>query len=67
MEENNQEKNDVKFRSVTTGDNTAFRAFNTTQNGRVRYSFGKTVAIPFLCGILGAGVVIWRKSICTKC
>lgn len=59
MEENNQEKNENEFKSVTTTSENAYKAFNTSKKEKSSgASFGKTVAIPFLCGILGAGIVV---------
>lgn len=59
MEENNQEKKNNEFKSVSNTTDTAYKAFNTTKTEKKSgASFGKTVAIPFLCGVLGAGIVV---------
>lgn len=59
MDENNQEKNGTIFKSVTVDNGTTYRSFNSTQKEPQRKSgFGKTVALPFLCGVLGAGIVV---------
>lgn len=56
--EENREKKDNEFKSVNIGTN-EFRTFDTTQKEKnTKTGFGKTVAIPFLCGILGAGIVV---------
>lgn len=58
MEENNQEKKDNEFKSVKTSEN-EYKAFNTSKKEKRSGSgFGKTVALPFLCGVLGAGLVV---------
>lgn len=59
MDENNQEKNGTVFKSVTVDNGTTYKSFNTTKKETQRKpGFGKTVALPFLCGVLGAGIVI---------
>lgn len=59
MEENNQEKKDNEFRSVVTSDTNTYNAFNTSKKEKSSGAgFGKTVVLPFLCGILGAGIVV---------
>lgn len=56
MEENNQGNNN-EFKSVKSTNDNTFRAFQS-QKEKSSSSFGKTVAVPFLCGILGAGIVV---------
>ena len=58
MEENNKEKKENEFKSVTVTSDSAYKAFNTKKEKNSGTGFGKTVAIPFLCGILGAGIVV---------
>lgn len=59
MDENNQEKNGTVFKSVTVDNGTTYRSFNTSKKESQRKTgFGKTVALPFLCGVLGAGIVV---------
>lgn len=59
MEENNQEKKDNEFKSVSTTSENEYKAFNTSKKEkRSGAGFGKTVALPFLCGVLGAGLVV---------
>lgn len=59
MEENNQEKKDTEFKSVSNTNDNTYRAFNTSQKSKGSGAgFGKTVALPFLCGVLGAGIVV---------
>jgi len=59
MEENNQEKKENEFKSVNNTDDNAYKAFNTSKKEKNSGTgFGRTVAIPFLCGILGAGIVV---------
>lgn len=59
MEENNQEKKDNEFKSVSTTSGNEYKAFNTSKKEkRSGAGFGKTVALPFLCGVLGAGLVV---------
>jgi len=54
MEENNNE-----FKSVNINNDATYRAFNTNPKYKKSNSgFGKTVILPFIFGILGAGVVI---------
>ena len=58
MEENNKEKNQGEFKSVNVSNN-AYKAFNADKKGsKSGIGFGKTVALPFLCGVLGAGIVV---------
>lgn len=59
MEENNQEKKDNEFKSVSTTSENEYKAFNTSKKEkRSGAGFGKTVALPFLCGVLGSGLVV---------
>ena len=59
MEENNQERKENEFKSVTTSTDNTYKAFNTSKKEKSSGSgFGRTVMVPFLCGILGAGVVV---------
>ena len=56
MEE--KEKNN-QFKNATTTDNTTYKSFNFNKKEKTNpSSFGKTVLLPFACGILGAGIVI---------
>lgn len=58
MEENNKDYN--KFENVKSNLSTTYSSFendNKKQN-KSRNGFGKTVLLPFTCGILGAGIVI---------
>ena len=50
MEENN---NDNSFKNVVFETDNKHRKTNSA-------GFGKTVILPFFCGILGAGIVIRR-------
>lgn len=57
MEEN---KNDNSFKSVAANDD-AYKAFNPTSSSKektAKVGFGKSVLLPFVCGVIGAGVVI---------
>lgn len=57
--EENQEKRDNEFKTVNHTNDTEYRAFNTVKKEKSSSTgFGKTVALPFLCGILGAGIVV---------
>ena len=59
MEENNQEKKDNEFKSVSNTSAQEYKAFNSTKKEKNSGTgFGKTVALPFLCGVLGAGLVV---------
>lgn len=56
MEEN---KNDNEFKSVVGNNNFSYSSFNPNQKEKNSSSgFGKTVVLPFVCGVLGAGIVI---------
>ena len=69
MEENNQENNEKNnqeqesnvFKSVPTVNENQYKAFSPSKpkkEKRQKSGFGRTVALPFLCGILGAGIVV---------
>ena len=62
MEENNQEKKETEFKSVKMDNtNQVYTSFDTNTNKKTKSSktgFGKTVVLPFFCGILGAGIVV---------
>lgn len=62
MEENNQEKRETEFKSVKMDNkNTTYSSFDVNPSKKeknYKAGFGKTVALPFFCGILGAGIVI---------
>ena len=59
MEENNNEKKENEFKSVKSNTDSTYKAFNTSAEKNAHHSgFGKTVVVPFICGILGAGIVI---------
>lgn len=57
MEENN--KRDTEFRAVDTNTYNNYTGFNSNNNQKnTKAGFGKTVMVPFLCGVLGAGIVV---------
>ena len=71
MEENNNQNNfqnnaqnnvtnDTSFKSVVSSTGTTYSSFepNKKKEKKSGNGFGKTVLLPFACGILGAGVVI---------
>ncbi len=64
MDENNNKTNtlntDNSFKNVVSKTNTIYSSFdaNTPKTKRTGNNFGKTVLLPFTCGILGAGIVI---------
>lgn len=64
MDENNNKTNtlntDNSFKNVVSKTNTTYSSFdaNTPKTKRTGNNFGKTVLLPFTCGILGAGIVI---------
>ena len=64
MDENNNKTNtlntDNSFKNVVSKNNTTYSSFdtNTTKQKNKGNSFGKTVLLPFTCGVLGAGIVI---------
>ena len=64
MDENNNKTNtlntDNSFKNVVSKNNTTYSSFdtNTTKQKKSGNSFGKTVLLPFTCGVLGAGIVI---------
>ena len=63
MEENNNVNSpthDNSFKNVSAKSNTTYSSFETT-NKKMKKSgggFGKTVLLPFTCGIIGAGIVV---------
>lgn len=65
MDENNNQNNskfsdnDNSFKNVTSSSKTTYSSFeNNKKQNKSGNSFGKTVLLPFTCGILGAGIVI---------
>ena len=63
MDENNKTNTlntDNSFKNVVSKNNTTYSSFdtNTTKEKNKGNSFGKTVLLPFTCGVLGAGIVI---------
>ena len=59
MEQDNKENNQNKqneFKTVTFNTDKSFK--NVTKEKKNSTGFGKAVALPFLCGVLGAGVVV---------
>ena len=62
MEENNKENNNSNnvFKNVVSTSDTTYSSFenNDKKKNKSRNGFGKTVILPFTCGILGAGIVI---------
>ena len=64
MDENNNKTNslntDNSFKNVVSKTNTTYSSFdtNTPKQKNKGNSFGKTVLLPFTCGVLGAGLVI---------
>ena len=63
MDENNKNNSlntDNSFKNVVSKNNTTYSSFdeNTTKQKNKGNSFGKTVLLPFTCGVLGAGIVI---------
>jgi len=59
MEENNKETRDNEFKAVNTNTYNSYTGFNSTNKEKNhKPSFGKTVMVPFLCGVLGAGLVV---------
>lgn len=53
-----EDKKDNKFKSVNTNNSSTYESFNTSSPKKSGASFGKTVMLPFVCGVLGAGIVI---------
>ena len=53
-------KTDNTFKNVVSSTGTTYSSFetNNTKKKKSGTGFGKTVVLPFACGILGAGVVI---------
>lgn len=59
MEENNKETRDNEFKTVNTNTYNSYNGFNSNKKEKSpKVGFGKTVALPFLCGVLGAGIVV---------
>ena len=68
MEENKNQNNlqndtpkDTSFKSVVSNTGTTYSSFEPNKKKEKKSSssgFGKTVLLPFTCGILGAGIVI---------
>ena len=64
MEENNNQNNcsntNNSFKTVNSSFGTTYSSFDNkhTKDKKVGNGFGKTVLLPFTCGILGAGIVI---------
>ena len=59
MEENKQEKSNQEFKASTNTSGNEYKAFQTNKQEKSQaHSFGKTVVLPFFCGILGAGIVV---------
>lgn len=64
MEENNNQNNSSNtnnsFKTVNSSFGTTYSSFDNkhTKDKKVGNGFGKTVLLPFTCGILGAGIVI---------
>ena len=62
MEENNKENNNSNnvFKNVVSTSDTTYSSFenNDKKKNKSRNGFGKTVILPFTCGILGTGIVI---------
>lgn len=57
MEENNNKN--AEFKSASSTDESTYKAFETSKKEKhTSTGFGKTVVLPFFCGILGAGIVI---------
>lgn len=59
MEQDNKENNQNKqneFKTVISNTDKSFK--NVTKEKKNNTGFGKAVALPFLCGVLGAGVVV---------
>lgn len=59
MEENNKETRDNEFKTVNTNTYNSYDSFNSSKKEKSpKVGFGKAVALPFLCGVLGAGLVV---------
>ena len=58
----NQTKNDNTFKNVVSTTGTTYSSFESNnkkeKKNKSGNGFGKTVVLPFACGILGAGLVI---------
>ena len=62
MEENNnqnKQENNKEFKTASPIESKQYKVFEPSKKEeKSSSSFGKTVALPFLCGILGAGIVV---------
>ena len=62
MEENNnqnKQENNKEFKTASPIESKQYKVFEQSKKEeKSSSSFGKTVALPFLCGILGAGIVV---------
>ena len=62
MEENNnqnKQENNKEFKTASPIESKQYKVFEPSKKEKKSSSsFGKTVALPFLCGILGAGIVV---------
>ena len=62
MEENNNEnkqENNKEFKTATPLESKQYKVFEQPKKEKKSSTgFGKTVALPFLCGVLGAGIVV---------
>ena len=62
MEENNnqnKQENNKEFKTASPIESKQYKVFEPSKKKeKSSSSFGKTVALPFLCGILGAGIVV---------
>lgn len=57
MEENDNKENGVNFKTVQNQD--AYKTVYEVENNKTaKVGFGKSVLLPFVCGVVGAGVVI---------
>ncbi len=58
MEDNNNNNNN-EFKNVTSNNDGAYKTFtNSKTNNNSGNGFGKSVLLPFVCGALGASIVI---------
>ena len=59
MEENKEKKEEIKVSNVTKENNgNEFKTVNIKEKNKTQFNFGKMVGIPFLSGVLGAGIVL---------
>lgn len=59
MEENNKETKDNEFKKVDLNSYNTYNNSDSYKEGKSpKTGFGKTVVVPFLCGVLGAGIVV---------